>query len=206
MSEKIDLTKILSPLYQPPTKAPVLVEVPSLSYLMINGHGNPNNSPQYQSAIEALFSFSYTLKFAVKKNSGMDYRVMPPEGLWWVKNMADFSLEHKEDWDWTMMILQPEFITADLVEETRRELAKKKELPLLPQVRLEVYHEGPCVQLMHIGPYADEAPNINRMYRFMAEEGLVHNGKHHEIYLSDVRRTAPEKLKTILRQPVRKKD
>jgi hypothetical protein len=203
MPDPLDLTKTHKALFSPTPKAPVIVEVPAFNYLMLDGTGNPNTSPAYASAVEALYHFSYTLKFAIKKAGGVDYKVMPLEGLWWVEDMADFSIERKDDWLWTMMILQPEPVTVDWVVKTRAQLlAKKDSSPLVGQVRFESYAEGACVQIMHIGPYADEGPNIARMHAFAHEQGCHLRGKHHEIYLSDPRRAAPEKLKTVLRQPV----
>ncbi len=190
-------------LYFPPAK-PVMVDVPAMNYLMIDGHGDPNNNPQYQAAIEALFSLSYTLKFGIKKAEGVDYAVFPSEGLWWVPDMANFSVEHKEDWDWTMMIAQPESVTPAWVERARAEVLKKKGPALaatLSCVRFETYFEGLCAQVMHTGPYSAEGPVVANLHAFLAAQGCLLSGKHHEIYLSDVRRTAPERLKTVIRQP-----
>ena len=204
MAEKIDLLKQMKHLYNPP-KDPVAVEVPPLNFLMIDGHGDPNTSTAYQKAVEGLFSLAYTLKFALKKAEGIDFGVLPPEGLWWVEDMSLFSAEDKSSWDWTMMIAQPDFITRDWVERARSEALKKKGLPVLEQIRFEGYTEGLCAQLMHIGPYAAEGPNIARLHNFIIQQGCERNGKHHEIYLSDVRRTAPEKLKIVIRQPMKKR-
>lgn len=200
---KIEWKKDFKPLYFPPAQ-PVMVTVPTLQYLMIDGHGDPNNNPVYQEAIEALFSLSYTLKFAIKKAEGVEYTVFPAEGLWWEENMAAFSQEHKERWDWTMMVAQPKVVTREWVEQARAEVARKKSNPALARVRLEVYDEGPCAQLMHTGPFSAEGPNIARLHAFIAAQGFERAGKHHEIYLSDMRRTAPEKLKTVIRQPMKK--
>jgi len=202
--EKIEWKKKYKELFFPPVD-PVSVDVPPMNYLMIDGHGDPNTAQAYKDAIEALFSLSYSIKFSVKKELGLDYSVFPSEGLWWVKDMAQFTTEDKSNWDWTMMIAQPEPVDGERVERARSELLKKKkELDALRQVRFESFHEGLSVQLTHLGPYAAEGPNIARMHAFIHENGYETNGKHHEIYLSDVRRTAPEKLKTVLRQPVRR--
>ena len=190
-------------LYFPPPK-PVLVDVPVLNYLMIDGHGDPNNNPEYQAVVETLFSLSYTLKFAIKKTEGFEYAVYPLEGLWWVPDMALFDIQHKEDWDWTMMIVQPEPVTPAWVERARAEVLKKKGPALeaaLSRTRFEALAEGLCAQVMHTGPYAAEGPVIAGLHDFIAAQGCVRSGKHHEIYLSDVRRAAPEKLKTVIRQP-----
>nr|HMN63224.1 GyrI-like domain-containing protein [Anaerolinea sp.] len=187
----------------PSVKDPVIVTVPSFNFLMLDGKGDPNHSPAYQAVVEALYQFSYTLKFAIKKAGGVDYKVMPLEGLWWAEDMSDFIAGRRDDWLWTMLILQPEPVTPDWVEKTRVQLlAKKDSSPLCEKVRFETYDEGLSVQLMHIGPYAAEGPNIARMHAFANEQGCRLRGKHHEIYLSDPRRAAPEKMKTVLRQPV----
>ncbi len=200
MPEKIDLLKRWKHLYSPP-REPVVVEVPPINFLMIDGQGDPNVTLLYQEAVEGLFSLAYTLKFALKKAGGVDYGVLPAEGLWWVEDMAAFSLEDKAAWEWTMMIAQPEFVTVEWVERARAEALKKKGLPALERIRFETYAEGTAAQMMHIGPYADEGPNIARLHAFIAEQGGQLRGKHHEIYLSDVRRSAPEKLRTVIRQP-----
>jgi len=200
---KIDLKKDLKHLYNPPIKAPVLVDVPPLAFLMIDGQGDPNTAKAYVEAIEALYALSYTLKFMLKKGAaGMDYTVMPLEGLWWVEDMRDFSTENKGAWQWTAMIMQPEFVTPDHVEQALQEARRKKDLPALGSIRLEIYHEGLAAQIMHIGPYAAEAPTIARLHAFISESGHTLRGKHHEIYLGDPRRTAPEKLRTVIRQPI----
>jgi len=196
----MDWKKDLKTLYFPPAQ-PVLVEVPPMNFLMLDGHGDPNGSVQYQQVVEALFSLAYGIKFGIKKADGVDFAVYPPEGLWWVEDMALFSIEDKSSWDWTMMIAQPECVTAEWVEQARKEALKKKGLPLLEQVRFECYAEGQAAQIMHTGPYAIEGPTVARLHAFIDSQGLVKTGKHHEIYLSDVRRTAPDKLKTVIRQP-----
>jgi hypothetical protein len=204
MTEKIDLLIQLRHLYSP-GKDPVVVDVPEMNFLMIDGHGDPNQSAEYQAALEGLFSLSYTLKFAYKKAVGVDYGVMPAEGLWWVEDMRLFSTTDKSSWDWTMMIAQPDFITADWVERSRVDALKKKANPALEKIRFETYAEGLSVQLMHKGPFAAEGPNIARLHDYIEQHDCQMNGKHHEIYLSDFRRTAPEKLKTVIRQPMQAK-
>jgi hypothetical protein len=204
MEEKLDLLKELKTLYSPAVGKPRVVDVPAMNFLMIDGHGDPNTSQEYADAISALYSLAYTIKFAVKKDQGVDFKVMPPEGLWWSGNMEDFISGNKSNWDWTMMILQPEIVTTAIVESLRSETAKKKGMPAVERVRLENYHEGLSAQLMHIGPFADEGPNIQLLHTFIAGQGGTLSGKHHEIYMSDFRRTAPEKLRTIIRQPYKK--
>ena len=203
--EKVDLKKQLKHLYNPTAKEVSIVDVPAMNFLMINGHGDPNTSELYKSAIEVLFAVSYTLKFTIKKsNVAIDYKVMPLEGLWWVEDMTQFSLDNKEAWLWTAMIMQPEYVTSELVEEAKRQAEKKKGLSNLSMMRFESFHEGQVVQIMHIAPYATEPETIQRMKNFIKNNNFIENGKHHEIYLSDPRKAAPEKMKTILRQPVTK--
>ena len=173
-----------------------------MNFLMIDGAGDPNTAQAYKDAIEALYAVSYALKFMIKKGEqAVDYGVMPLEGIWWVEDMAEFDVNHKENWLWTAMIMQPEYVTAELVEVAKAETAKKKNPTALPKLRFEAYQEGLAAQIIHIGPYAEEAPTIAKLHAFIAEQGRELRGKHHEIYLSDARRTAPEKLKTIVRQP-----
>ena len=200
--EKIDLKKNLKDLYRPPKTNPVLTEVPPLKYLMIDGEGDPNTAESYRDAVGILFPLSYGLKFLCKKGSlGIDYSVMPLEGLWWVDRMEEFTIHEKSAWKWTSMIMQPDFITSSMVEEVMTAL-KKKQLPSTELVRLERYEEGKSAQIMHIGPFSDEGPTIERLHAYIEQQGYSRRGKHHEIYLSDVRRVAPEKMKTIIRQPV----
>ncbi len=201
---KIDLKNDLGHLYQPPKDRFVLVDVPPLQYLMIDGHGDPNTAPEYQAALESLYALAYRLKFLSKKQ-GQDYVVPPLEGLWWAEDMETFTTQRdKSAWDWTAMIMQPEWITREMFDEAVQQVAKAKGLPALAKVRLESYHEGLSVQILHVGSYDDEAPTLQRMHHeFIPQNGYEMAGKHHEIYLSDPRRVAPEKLRTILRQPVR---
>jgi hypothetical protein len=202
---KIDFKRTLKALYAPSRKAFSIVDVPPMQFLMIDGHGDPNTAPAYQQALAALYAVAYRCKFVSKRALERDYVVPPLEGLWWAAEMDAFSSRDKSAWDWTMMIMQPEWITSALVDEARAQADAGKELPALPKLRLETYHEGLSVQILHMGSYDDEAPTIARMHgEFMPAHGLVPAGKHHEIYLSDPRRVAPEKLKTVLRQPVRK--
>ena len=208
MSEKIDLTKDLKGLYFPSAKAPVLVEVAPMSYLMLDGSGPPGTL-QYQAIVSALYSLSYTLKFAVKKQQGIDYGVLPLEGQWWAPEGQEFRMDARDNWQWTMMIRQPEWITAELIEAARAQVIKKlggtAAATEAARARLEVLDEGLAAQILHIGPYDAEPPVIQRLHEFVAEQGYRLRGKHHEIYMGDPNRTAPEKLKTVLRHPVMKK-
>jgi hypothetical protein len=201
---KVDLKKQFKHLYQPTHKEFTLVDVPPLRFLMIDGKGNPNTSQAFQEALEALYGMSYTLKFASKKELGIDYTVMALEGLWWADDMEAFTVGAKDTWYWTVMMLQPDHITPEFVETARTELARKKDVPALPRVRYEAFHEGLSVQIMYFGSYADEGPTIARMHAFIQDNGYTFNGKHHEIYIGDPRKAAPEKLKTVIRQPIKK--
>lgn len=200
---KLDLLKQLGDLYRAPADKVVVVEVPEMNFLMIDGQGDPNSAPLYQGAVEALYAASYGIKFSVKKGpSAIDYKVMPLEGLWWADDPQVFLDGRREEWRWTMMIAQPDFVTAELVAEVVAATARKKDLPLLQRMRFEAFVEGRCAQIMHIGPYTEEGPTIEKLHAFVAEKGCALREKHHEIYLGDPRRTAPERLKTIIRQPV----
>ncbi len=202
---KIDFKTEYKSLYSAPTKDFALVEVPPLPYLMFDGHGDPNIAPEYQHAIEALYSLSYTLKFMSKRAYGRDYVVGPLEGLWWSDDMQSFITREKSKWSWTLMILQPEWITAAHLAAARAEVLMKKGLPGVEKVRLETLDEGLCAQILHIGAYDDEGPALARLHKdWLPAQGLAENGHHHEIYLGDPRKVAPEKLRTLLRQPVRR--
>ena len=201
--KKIDLKKELKHLYGATAKTIAVIDVPAMNFLMIDGEGDPNTSDDYRGAVEALFTVSYTAKFMIKKGpAAIDYGVMPLEGLWWTDDPAAFSPDNKDVWQWTAMIMQPEWITAELAVEAGERAAKKKALPALPNVRFQTFEEGKAAQILHVGPYAEERPTIARLHDLIAEEGLSRAGRHHEIYLGDPRRTAPAKLKTIIRQPV----
>ena len=203
MPEKIDLVKKYKELYQPSPKAPVILCVPPFHFLSLEGNGDPNDSPLYQDTLQSLYQLAYTLKFAFKKTSGVDFQVMPLEGLWWSENMEDFITRDKGGWQWRMLIAQPEMVSEEWVEEARKlALAKKDAGARLREIQFQVYDEGLSVQILYLGPYSAEGPAIQRMHTFAQEQGYHLNGLHHEIYLGDPRRTAPEKLKTVLRQPI----
>ena len=201
--EKIDYKKQLKHLYKPSVTKVEIVEVPKMNFLMVDGEGDPNKAKSFSDAIEALYPVSYTLKFMVKKGEmGIDYGVMPLEGLWWADDMSDFSSGNKDAWKWTVMIMQPEFITPIMVEMVIKEVEKRKNPVALPLVRFEAFHEGKAAQIMHIGPFSEEGPTIEKVHKFIKDQDSQRVGKHHEIYLSDIRRAAPEKWKTIVRQPM----
>jgi hypothetical protein len=199
---KVDLRKELKNLYAPSAKEVLAVNVPKMNFLMISGMGDPNTSQEYKDAVEALFSLSYAIKFMIKKEKSIDYAVMPLEGLWWVDDMTRFSVENKNEWKWTSMIMQPEYVTKEIVNEALDETRKKKNLPALSKIRFEAFSEGPSAQIMHIGPFSAEGPTIEKIRNFIKKQGYNLSGKHHEIYLSDPRKSAPEKMKTVLRQPM----
>ena len=201
--KKIDLKKEYKDFYTAKSEAKI-IDVPSFKYLMIDGKGNPNTSKEFSNAVELLYKISYTIKFAVKKGKmEIDYSVMPLEGLWWADDMNAFTADSKDDWKWTVMIMQPEFINEKLFEEAKSSVEKKKGLNC-NAVRFEEIKESLSAQIMHLGPYSNEKGTIEKLHKFINENGYAFNGKHREIYLSDVRKTAPEKLKTILRQPIKK--
>ena len=187
--QKIDHKKIFKHLYKPSAKKVEIVNVPKMNFLMIDGKGDPNTSQEFQDAVEALFGLSYTVKFMVKKGDmAIDYAVMPLEGLWWIDDMSKFSVEDKSDWKWTLMMMQPEFVTPDLIENGIEELRRKKDPVALPKIRFEFFEEGKSAQVMHIGPFSEEGPTVEKVHQFIEENGFERRGKHHEIYLSDIRR------------------
>jgi hypothetical protein len=202
--KKRDLKKELGGLYRPPSDEVVEVDVPELRFLMIDGRGDPNTSQGYAQAVEALFALSYALKFAVKKGPlAIDYTVMPLEGLWWAEDMSSFTTGDRSEWEWTMMIGQPDVVDEELFEKAAQEVRDKKDLAALPLARLESFDEGLSAQVMHLGPFAEEGPTIERVHDFIEETGRQRHGKHHEVYLSDIRRAAPANWKTVIRQPMR---
>ena len=203
---KIDYKKELKELYKPSAKKAAFVDVPQMNYLMIDGKGDPVKEESYHQAIEALFAVSYTIKFMIKKgNNPIDYGVLPLEGLWWAEDMSTFTVsEDKDSWLWTAMMMQPKEVTQTHFKEMVEALNGKDPVPpSVDKLRLESYDEGVSVQILYFGPYADEGPTIQMMHEYAFEEGYKLRGKHHEIYLGDPRRTAPEKLKTVLRFKVK---
>ncbi len=202
--EKIDPKKLYKSAYNP-QKQYEIIEIPTLQFLSIKGQGNPNNSNDYAECVGALFSLSYGLKFQSKKKYQKDYVVGPLEGLWWADDMNDFITRNKEKWKWEMLIWQPDWINKDDFNLILEQTKNKKPNPKLNEVELKTIDEGLCVQILHIGSYDDEAPVLAKMHdEFIPQNGFKMRGLHHEIYISDPRKCAPEKLKTILRQPVLK--
>lgn len=203
MTDKIDLKKSLDA-YQAKRDQFRVVDVPDLQYLMVDGHGDPNTSPAFVEAVETLYPVAYTLKFASKRELGRDYVVMPLEGLWWAEDMGSFtSARDKSQWDWTLMIMTPDWIDHAMFADAVEQVTAKQSPARLGDLRLESLSEGRCVQTLHLGPFDAEAAVLDRMHHeFIPDNRLRMTGRHHEIYLSDPRKAAPDKLRTILRQPV----
>ncbi len=199
---KVDFKRELHEFYTAKRSTSV-IEVPELAFLMIDGHGDPNTSSEYREAVSALFSVSYTARFALKRAGVIDFGVMPLEGLWWASDMSAFSIDDKSAWCRTLMIMQPDEVTANVVTGAKVAAAPKVPVAVLDRLRLERFAEGPAAQVLHVGTYSAERPTVASLHAFIAEQGRELAGKHHEIYLGDPRRSAPEKLKTIIRQPMR---
>jgi hypothetical protein len=207
MPDKLDFKKSLDA-YRARRGELRLVDVPELQYLMVDGSRDPNISPAYGEAIRALYPVAYALKFAAKRDLGRDHVVMPLEALWWADDMTAFTTSRdKARWHWTLMIMTPDWVGRPMLDAALEKVAAKGRPARLDDVRLESLAEGTCVQTLHVGPYDDEGPVLARMHdEFIPAHGLRMTGRHHEIYLSDARRVAPEKLRTILRQPVEATD
>ena len=200
---KVDLKKTLKELYQPSAKNFTMVDVPEMHFIRVDGGGDPGGEV-YAKTVGWLYAVAYAIKLTSKAELGLEYTVPPLEGLWWAEDMMVFAEADRDSWLWTMMIMQPECVTPDMFDVGLAKAAKKLGEPL-PTLRFEPFIEGLSVQILHIGPYSAEAPTIARLHQeFLPNNGLVENGHHHEIYLGDPRRTEPEKLKTVLRQPVKK--
>jgi hypothetical protein len=202
---KLDLWTEHRKLFSPKAGRPELVRMPPLTYLMVDGRGDPNTSADFAAAIGALYSLAYTAKFMLKKQKGLDFRVLPLSGRFHAEDPRVLLEGRKQEWEWTLMMALPSAVTAaDLKAARAAAQARKDPSPALPLVRREVLREGLCAQVLHVGPYAAEKPTIEALHAFIAGQGLAFAGSHHEIYLSDPNRTAPAKLKTIVRQPVKK--
>lgn len=209
--KKLDLKKEYKGLYNPSAKEVSVVKVPRFNFIMLDGMIPANtqvgDAPDYLNALETLYGLSYTIKFMCKlrKKDPVDYPVMPLEGFWWTKGSdKSFTVSHATDWFFTAMIMQPEPVTKAVFAEGREKLREKKNPVMLDKARLEAFEEGPSIQIMHLGPYSEEPATIKKLVDFAAESGYKTHGKHHEIYLGDPRRTAPAKLRTVLRHPIRK--
>jgi len=201
---KLDLRKQYKDLYKAGPE-PSLLTIPPLQYLCLDGRGDPNRSPDFGAAMQALYALAYGIKFAAKKqNPSLDFTVMALEALWWAEDMDAFSLDRRDDWLWRSVILQPDFVTTAMLDSVRVDALKKKPeiAAALNKTSLITVEEGLCAQIMHTGPYSAEGPTVAALHAFIAAQGLHKRGKHHEIYLSDPRRSSPERMQTIIRQPV----
>ena len=204
--DKFDLKKTLPDYFKAQPEKFSVVDIPKCNYLMVDGKGDPNTAPEYVEAIELLYGVSYTLKFLSKREEGVDYVVPPLEGLWWAKDMSTFESREKSKWSWTMMIMVPNEVSKVLVKVAIKNFQDKKPALDTSKLRFDSLSEGESVQVLHVGPYDAEGPILSRLHNeFMPKNEFEFYGKHHEIYLGDPRKTEPSKLKTILRQPVRKK-
>lgn len=200
--QKVDYKKTLKHLYQPSDRNVVFVDVPSLNYLTVTGQGEPEGDV-YQQALQALYPVAYKIKFWMKQNEGFDYVVPPLEGLWWADDLSDFVNGKRDQWRWTMMIMQPDTVTQRIVQQVIETVGSKKDAPLaLDQVEFQTISEGRCAQILHRGPFSEEGPVIQRLHDAIRSQGAQLTGKHHEIYLSDIRRVPPEKYRTVIRQPM----
>ena len=207
----LDFKKTEKALYLP-GRDPVLIEIPAMPFVMVDGSGDPNGNPAFEEAVELLYGLSYTIKMSKKTDRQpegyIDFVVPPLEGLWWV-NDGQFSLTERGNWLWTLMIRLPDFVTGPVFQAACASMKRKKKDLAVEKLRFETYREGLCVQVLHVGPYATEPETMLRIEALMARENLAsrlaHGGKHHEIYLSDPRKGDPEQMKTVLRHPVARK-
>jgi hypothetical protein len=197
----IDLKQVYREHYSAKASEPVVVDVPSRPFLMIDGAGDPNTSEQYRNAVEALYPLAYGLRAAVKRLTGDAYVVMPLEGLWWSEQTSPFDPANKSAWLWTAMICLPEMVTASMSDDVLPAVGASKHLVAGDLARVELFSEGKSAQVLHVGSYADESPTIAKLHEYIEALGCSPAGKHHEIYLSDPRTTDPAKLRTIIRQP-----
>ncbi len=201
MPKKLDLKKQDLEEFYTAKKEPKIIEVPSQKYITILGKGDPNGK-DFSDAVSTLYHVAYKVKFFSKKN-GKDFTVMPLEGQWWAEDMGNFRNLSRDEWLWKAMILQPGFITESDFETAVEVVKKKKDLPSIDKIQFEEMEDGLSAQIMHVGPYSEEEPTIDKLHEFIRNQGKELSGLHREIYISDMRRVAPEKLKTIIRQPMR---
>lgn len=207
MSEKIDFKKTVDA-YRAQRGKFRIVEVPAMQFLMVDGTGDPNSDPNFAAALEALYPVAYKLKFLSKQQLQRDYVVPPLEGLWWAPDMTAFTgVQDRAKWHWTVMIMVPEWIERQHLDEALAQARKASRSSKLDEIRLETYAEGLSVQTLHVGSFSDEGPVLEKLHdEFIPEHGLCMTGKHHEIYFSDFRRAKPETWRTLLRQPVMKRE
>lgn len=216
MQFKLDYKKEFKDLYLPKNE-PMLVDVPEMNFIMVDGKGNPNDEGgEYQSAVEILYALSYTIKMSKKGSYNIDgyfeYVVPPLEGLWWMENDG-MDFKKKDKFEWTSMIRQPEFVTKEVFEWACSEVLRKKPNIDVSKARLQKFKEGLCVQIMHIGSYDDEPKTVEKLDKYVEDNNLINAistineqgiiKRHHEIYLSDPRKTSLDKLKTVIRHPVK---
>lgn len=204
MADKVDLKKARKLFFTAPLSGWAEVDLPPCPYLMVDGSGAPG-AADYLAALELLYPGAYALKFFSKQNLGRDYGVPPLEGLWWADDHAAYTQpDRREEWRWTLLLMLPDWITPDHMAATKARLAAKKPALDLARVRMAMLAEGRCLQHLHVGPFAAEAPKLAELHhQIMPQRGVTFAGHHHEVYLGDPRKTAPERLRTILRQPVR---
>ncbi|MFT5170467.1 MAG: hypothetical protein ACI9BD_000234 [Candidatus Marinamargulisbacteria bacterium] len=208
LMKTMDFKKAFRDRFTGSDKTPTLISIPKTQYLSVSGKGDPALSRDYAAAIEVLFSVSYATKFLIKRGPHLtDYSVLPLESMWWVENTPRLSWDDKSNWLWKVMIMQPDLVEKDIVETAVSQVEKKKKniLSLLSQVKFEEISEGMCAQILHKGPYANEGPTIEKLHSFIDDNGFDFNGNHHEVYLSDPRQAVPEKLRKLIRQPVKGK-
>ncbi|MFF4236152.1 GyrI-like domain-containing protein [Actinomadura geliboluensis] len=204
---RYDIKRELKQCYAPRNRDWALVDVPAQRFIAVDGSGDPNTSADYARAVEALYTVAYTIKFASKRTLDRDFVVGPLEGLWWSDRPEVFTARDKDAWQWRMLISQPDWITEDFIDDAKQTALTKKGLPTIADVRYERMHEGLCAQVLHIGPYDDEGPILAELHgEYLAANNLRMTGHHHEVYLGDPRRSAPAKLRTVLRQPVERAD
>lgn len=204
---RYDIKQELKQCYAPRNRDWALVDVPAQRFIAVDGSGDPNTSADYARAVEALYTVAYTIKFASKRTLDRDFVVGPLEGLWWSDRPEVFTARDKDAWQWRMLISQPDWITEDFIDDAKQTALAKKGLPAIADVRYEPVHEGLCAQVLHIGPYDDEGPILAELHgEYLAANNLRMTGHHHEVYLGDPRRSAPAKLRTVLRQPVERAD
>jgi hypothetical protein len=201
--KRIDFKQEFGEFYFPRSKEVTVVDVPAMNFASVDGKGDPNTSASYREAIEALYGVSYALKFALKFSKVADYKVGPLESLWWSDEGGALSLGSKERWNWTAMIMQPDVVSLEAFRDAVNQVRAKRNPPALSHVRFGPFHEGQAAQILYVGPYASEGPTIERIHQFIRDRGGHPSGKHHEIYLGDPRRSVPERLKTVIRQPFR---
>lgn len=201
--EKLDYKKKLKEYYSASKDKFAIVNVPEMNFLTVAGEGDPNTSKSFKEAVELIYTFAYSIKFMFKKGpEQIDFGVMPLEGLWWTEDMSTFSVERKNEWQWKIMIMQPEIVTEEYFNRAVEQVKLKKTFANYDRIKFESFREGLSAQTLHIGPFEQEGPVIENLHNNIEDGGYKPVEKHHEIYLSDIRRAAPEKWKTIIRQPI----